>query len=55
VRWLDSLIEEGLTYGFAHSPEIASRLRSVRQAVAAGQIPASTAADELLALFFGHT
>lgn len=55
VRWLDSLIEEGLTHGFAHKPEIASRLRTVRQAVAAGQIPASTAADELLALFFRHT
>jgi LAO/AO transport system kinase len=54
VRWLDSLIEEGLAHGFAHKPEIASRLRTVRQAVAAGQIPASTAADELLALFFGH-
>ncbi|HEX5008612.1 MAG TPA: methylmalonyl Co-A mutase-associated GTPase MeaB [Hyphomonadaceae bacterium] len=55
VRWLDSLIEEGLADGFAHKPEIASRLRTVRQAVAGGQIPASTAADELLALFFGHT
>ncbi len=55
VRWLDSLIEEGLAYGFAHKPEIASRLRTVRQAVVAGQIPASTAADELLALFFGLT
>ena len=55
VRWLDSLIEEGLAHGFAHKPEIASRLRTVRNAVAAGHIPASTAADELLALFFGHT
>ncbi|HEY7799017.1 MAG TPA: methylmalonyl Co-A mutase-associated GTPase MeaB [Hyphomonadaceae bacterium] len=55
VRWLDSLIDEGLAHGFAHRPEIASRLRTVRQAVAAGEIPASTAADELLALFFGHT
>ena len=53
--WLDSLIEEGLARGFSNRPEIASRLRTVRQAVAAGQIPASTAADELLALFFGHT
>jgi LAO/AO transport system kinase len=55
VRWLDSLIEEGLAYGFAHKPEIASGMRAVRLAVAAGQIPASSAADELLALFFGHT
>jgi LAO/AO transport system kinase len=55
VRWLDSLIEEGLAHGFTRKPEIASRLRTVGQAVAAGRIPASTAADELLALFFGHT
>jgi LAO/AO transport system kinase len=52
VRWLDALIQEGLAEGFARSPEIASRLRTVRQGVAEGRIPASTAADELLALFF---
>ncbi|HEV7689743.1 MAG TPA: methylmalonyl Co-A mutase-associated GTPase MeaB [Hyphomonadaceae bacterium] len=54
VRWLDSLIEEGLARGFAHHPEIAARLRQVRNAVADGQTPASSAADELLALFFGQ-
>jgi LAO/AO transport system kinase len=54
VRWLDSLIEEGLARGFSQRPEIAERLRSVRRAVAEGQIPASSAADELLALFFGQ-
>lgn len=52
VRWLDALIQEGLAEGFARSPEVAARLRTVRQGVADGQIPASTAADELLALFF---
>ena len=52
VRWLDALIQEGLTEGFARSPEVATRLVKVRQGVADGQIPASTAADELLALFF---
>lgn len=52
VRWLDALIQEGLTEGFARSPEVAARLVKVRQGVADGQIPASTAADELLALFF---
>ena len=55
VRWLDSLIEEGLTQGFGQRPEIAARLKTVRREVADGRIPASSAADELLALFFGHT
>jgi LAO/AO transport system kinase len=53
VRWLDALIQDGLAEGFARRPEVAARLRTVRQGVADGQIPASTAADELLALFFG--
>jgi len=52
VRWLDALIQEGLAEGFARNLEVAARLRTVRQGVAEGQIPASTAADELLALFF---
>jgi LAO/AO transport system kinase len=55
VRWLDSLIEQRLALGFAQKPEIAARIKAVRRAVAAGQMPASSAADELLALFFGHT
>lgn len=54
VRWLDALIQEGLAEGFARSPEVADRLAKVRQGVADGKIPASTAADELLALFFAH-
>jgi LAO/AO transport system kinase len=54
VRWLESLIEEGLRLGFARKPEISARLGAVRQSVAAGTLPASGAADELLALFFGH-
>lgn len=53
VRWLDALIQEGLSEGFAGRPEVAARLKTVRQGVAEGRIPASTAADELLALFFG--
>lgn len=53
VRWLDALIQDGLADGFARKPEIAARLSAVRQGVAAGRIPASTAADELLALFLG--
>ncbi len=54
VRWLDSLIEEGLAQGFARTGAVSARMRVLRQAVAAGQIPASSAADELLALFFGQ-
>lgn len=53
VRWLDALIQDGLVEGFANRPDVAARLRTVRQGVADGKIPASTAADELLALFFG--
>jgi LAO/AO transport system kinase len=55
VRWLEALIEEGLAREFSMRPEIAAKLRVVRDGVAGGRIPASTAADELLALFFGHT
>lgn len=54
VRWLDALIEEGLAQGFADRPEIAARLEAERQAVAEGRTPASSAADALLALFFGR-
>jgi LAO/AO transport system kinase len=52
VRWLDALIQDGLAEGFAKNPEVAARMRLVRQGVAGGIFPASTAADELLALFF---
>lgn len=55
VRWLDSLLQDGLSEGFARNPEVAARMKSVRRAVADGKMPASSAADELLALFFGHT
>jgi LAO/AO transport system kinase len=53
VRWLEALIEEGLAREFAGRPEIATKLKGVRDGVAKGAIPASTAADDLLALFFG--
>ena len=53
VRWLDALIQEGLAQGFATHAGVATRLQVVRQGVADGKIPASAAADELLALFFG--
>ena len=52
VRWLEALIQDGLAQGFAADPSVAGRVVEVRQAVAEAKIPASTAADELLALFF---
>ncbi len=55
VRWLEAMIEEGLKAGFARNPQISERLGEVRQAVADGRLAASSAADELLQLFFGHT
>jgi len=54
VRWLEALIQDGLAVGFASHPSVAGRIGDVRQAVADAKIPASTAADELLALFFGR-
>jgi len=52
VRWLDSLIQDGLAAGFSSDPAVAGRMPEVRQSVAEAHTPASTAADELLALFF---
>ena len=55
VRWLEALIAEGLSQRFGANPEIADRLRRTRDEVARGVLPASMAAEDLLALFFGHT
>ena len=53
VRWLDTLIQDGLTDRFLARPEVAANLAGIRQDVASGLIPASLAADALLALAFG--
>ena len=53
VRWLDTLIQDGLTDRFLVRPEVAANLAGIRQDVASGLIPASLAADALLALAFG--
>ena len=53
VRWLDTLIQDGLTDRFLARPEVTSNLAGIRQDVASGLIPASLAADALLALAFG--
>jgi LAO/AO transport system kinase len=52
VRWLDALIQDGLTDRFLARPEVAANLAGVRQDVASGLIPASLAADALLAMAF---
>ena len=52
VRWLDALIQDGLTDRFLARSEVAARLAGIRQDVASGKIPASLAADALLALAF---
>jgi LAO/AO transport system kinase len=53
VRWLDTLIRDGLTERFLNRTDIAARLSTLRQHVADGRIPASLAADELLNIAFG--
>ena len=53
VRWLESLIVEGLSDAFAADPAIAARLRQTRDEVARGVVPASTAAEGLLRSFLG--
>jgi LAO/AO transport system kinase len=54
VRWLDTLIQEGLVEQFLARPDVASRLAGVRQDVAEGRIPASLAADSLLRAAFNQ-
>ena len=53
VRWLDALIQDGLTERFLNRTDVAARLGAIRRDVADGRIPASLAADELLTLAFG--
>jgi LAO/AO transport system kinase len=53
VRWLDALIQDGLTERFLNRTDIATRLAAIRRDVADGRIPASLAADELLTIAFG--
>lgn len=55
VRWLEAMLDDGLKAGFARDPKVSGQLEDIRRRVAEGRIAASTAADELLALFFGHT
>jgi LAO/AO transport system kinase len=51
VRWLHALIGERLTESFRAAPMIRDRMVALEAAVAAGEMPASAAADTLMAEF----
>ncbi|MEM6625595.1 MAG: methylmalonyl Co-A mutase-associated GTPase MeaB [Pseudomonadota bacterium] len=53
-NWLDSLLQDGLADAFTQRPEVSKRLGELRARVMAGDLPASAAADSLLALFLGQ-
>jgi LAO/AO transport system kinase len=54
VRWLESLIFDGLAQEFHSRPGMTDRLAEARRDVMAGLTPASLAAESLLAAFFGR-
>ena len=51
LRWLETLIDDGLREAFASRPETAALYVDIRQKVAAGEMPASLASDVLLEQF----
>ncbi len=51
VRWLEAMINDGLSEAFARHPSVTGPLAEAKAAVAAGRTPASVAADDLLDLF----
>lgn len=51
LRWLDDLIRDGLIKAFAHHPRTKTLLPELQAQVSSGEIPASLAADRLLAAF----
>jgi LAO/AO transport system kinase len=55
VRWLESLISDGLTQGFERQPGMTDRFAEARRDVADGRIAASLAAESLLSAFFSRT
>ena len=55
IRWMHDLIGESLKAAFRAHPRVRERLAALEAAVAAGDTPASVAADDLAALFFGAT
>ncbi len=51
LRWLETLIDDGLREAFASRPETAALYVDIRQKVAAGEMPVSLASDVLLEQF----
>ena len=50
-QWMRALVSEGLAERFARHPDVATRRAELEQRVAAGELPATVAAVELLDLF----
>lgn len=55
VRWFEDLLSEGLRTRFATNPRVSEAIKAARADVAAGRLPASTAAESLLDLHHGRT
>ncbi len=53
VRWMDEMIADGLGQAFRSDPAVSDALPDLRQKVAEGNLPATAAADDLLARFRG--
>lgn len=51
VTWMNELIQDGLMSAFRAHPDVRARLADLRAGVAAGQMPASAAAEALLQAF----
>ncbi|MAK62656.1 MAG: methylmalonyl Co-A mutase-associated GTPase MeaB [Ponticaulis sp.] len=51
ISWMNELIQDGLMAAFRLHPDVQARLAGLKSAVGKGDIPASVAADQLLAIF----
>jgi LAO/AO transport system kinase len=51
LRWMWSLVEEGLRTAVRERPELARRIEGLERAVVEGEVAATAAADEILAAF----
>ena len=51
IKWMNELIQDGLMAAFRTHPDIRTELPRLKEAVGTGEVPASAAADQLLAAF----
>lgn len=51
ITWMNELIQDGLMAAFRAHPAVKEKLVTLRAAVAAGELPASAAADQLFSAF----